>query len=189
MLHVAHNVEDALLLELGVALDVEAAFLRAAGGIDEGVGGAGDDLHVDALTVLDMHCGAAVHRCGVGQRETVELDGGFIGAGHVELAIGGGAAEVVGNLGGEGAALRDGDVCSLLADSQVLDGAVAHADRGVIAIVDDIHAVVALRHKANAEKHRDYIKECFLHNMLCLWFIFSSLTELSLVQRYGDYYI
>ena len=142
VLHVARDVEGALLLELGVPFDVEAAFLRAAGGIDEGVGGAGNDLDVDALAVLYVHGGAAIDGRGVGQREAVELDGSLVGARHIELAIGRGAAERIGDLGGQVAALGDADVCSALRDGKVLAGDAVGGDGGRRAI---IHHADALR--------------------------------------------
>ena len=88
MFYIAYYVECTLLLKLGVPLHVEAALLRASGGIGEGVGGAGDDLYVDALAVLDMDSSAAINRSGVGQRQTVQLDGGLVRPRHVEFAVG-----------------------------------------------------------------------------------------------------
>ena len=157
VLDVAHHVEGALLLELGVPLNVEAAFLRACGGIDEGVGGAGYHLDVDAFAVLYVHGGAAVDGRYVGQRQAVELDGGLVGARHVELAVVGGAAEAVGDLRGQRVALRDGDVRTLLSDSQVLADVVGHSHRRRGAAVGHLHRVVGwrLRCYAGGESHQD----------------------------------
>ena len=69
--YVAHNVKCTFLLELSVSLYIEAAFLRAAGSIDKCIGGARDDLHVDAFAVLDMDGGTAVNRRCVRQCEAI----------------------------------------------------------------------------------------------------------------------
>ena len=153
VLHVAHHVERALLLELGVALHVEAALLRAGGGIDECVGGAGDDLHVDAFAVLDMHRSAAVDRRSVGQRQAVELDGGLVGARHVEAAIRRRTAEVVGNLAGKIASLRDGDVSPLLGDGQILHHTAVYRYSGGVAIVD--HRNLRPRNATGSEGNKE----------------------------------
>ena len=74
--------------------------MRAAGGINEAVGGACDNLHLDTLAVLDMHGGTTIDWGGVGQCEAVELNGRLVVPRHIELAVTGCAAEIVGNLRG-----------------------------------------------------------------------------------------
>ena len=138
MLHVAHHVERTLLGELGVALDVEAALLRAARRIDQRVGGAGDNFHLDALAVLDVYRRATIYGRGVGERKAVQLDGGLVGTRHVELAVGGGATEVVGDLRGQVAALRDADVCPALRDGEVVGDVAGHTHCCRRAAIDNL---------------------------------------------------
>ncbi len=144
VLHVAHHVEGALLLELGVPLYIQAALLRACGGIGQGVGGAGDDLHVDALAVLDVQGCAAIHRSGIGQCQAVEFNGGLVGARHIEFAVGRRAAQPVSNLGSEGVALGDRDVSPLLVNCEILRHIVGHAYRRRCAVINDFYGVVVL---------------------------------------------
>ena len=68
---VTHNIKCALLFELGMPFHIEATFLRAACRIGEGVGGARNDFHIDAFTILDVYGGTAVNRCRVSQCEAV----------------------------------------------------------------------------------------------------------------------
>ena len=163
VLHVAHDVERALLGEFGVPLDVETALLRAAGGVNEAVGGAGDDLHLDALAVLDVHGSTAIDGRGVGQGESVELNGGLVRARHVELAVGGGAAEVVDDLRGEAVALRNGDVRPVLGDGEVLAGDAVSGDSSRSAAVN--HADTLRLCGYCSQQQCDEKDADFLHNM------------------------
>ena len=184
VLEVARHVEGALLRKLGVALHIETALLRAAGGVGQGIGGAGDDLHLDALAVLYMHRGAAVDGRGVSQRQAVELDGRLIGARHVELAVGRRAAEVVGNLGGQVAALRNRDVRALLRDGQVLTHIVGHRHRRRIAIINHIDgARGGLRRRYGSEHHYHHDKNRLFH---CLFIVLCSVDGLDLVAEEFD---
>ena len=100
VLGIADDIECTLLGKLGVALDIETALLRTANGIGQCIGGASHNFHLDALAVLDMHGSPAIHGCRVGQRQAVQFYRSLVGARHVELAIGRGTAQRIGNLVG-----------------------------------------------------------------------------------------
>ena len=127
-----------------MSFHIKAALLRASSGINQGVGGASNDLHVDALAVLDVHGGSAVYRRGVGERQTVQFNGGFVAARHVELAVGRRAAQFVGDFCGEGVALRNGDMSPLLGDGQILADVVGHIYCRRCAVINHFYSVVVL---------------------------------------------
>ena len=98
VLHVANDVQRTLLRKFGVALDVEAALLRTRRSVAERVGRSCNNLYLDALAVLDVYGSTAIYWRGIGQRQTVELYRRLVRARHIELAVGGCAAQRVGDF-------------------------------------------------------------------------------------------
>lgn len=72
VLDVTGDVERTLLCKLGMALDIEAAFLLTAGSIHEGVGGAVERFYLDTFAILDMNSRTGEDGREVGQRQVVE---------------------------------------------------------------------------------------------------------------------
>ena len=70
-----------------MALDIQTALLRTASSINQRIGRTSNNLHLDALAVLDVDGSTAIYwRC-IGQRQAVKLNSSLIGARHIELAI------------------------------------------------------------------------------------------------------
>ena len=96
--HVTHHIECSLLGKLGVAFDIKTTFLRAAGSIDERIGGSRDRFHLDALAVLDVYGCATKNRRRIGQCQSIKLYRCLIRTRHIELAVGRSATQRIGNL-------------------------------------------------------------------------------------------
>ena len=142
MLEVAIDIERAMLGELGMSLDIEAPLLRAGSGIAQRVSRLVEDLDLDALAVLHVDGGAGIDGSRIGEREAVKFERGFVGAGHVELAVGGGAGEVIGDLGSEVGGLGDAHVRARVRDSKVAGDVAGHGDRSGRAVIGDLNRAV-----------------------------------------------
>ena len=91
---IAIDIERALAFELSVALAAEATFPVAAGAVAQRVLGATLHADIDAFSILNVNGRTR----GIGQRESIESDGGFQRAIHVEAAVGAGTRERIGDF-------------------------------------------------------------------------------------------
>ena len=138
----AVDIERALALQLEVALAVEGRLLVAAGIVDERVLGVLLHAEVNALAIHDVDGGTAIDGVGVGQRQSVELDGSLVRARHVELAVAGLSAERVGNLLCHVAALDDADVSPTHGDGDVAGHVAGNEHLRLVAVVNHLYGVV-----------------------------------------------
>ena len=146
VLQLSVDVERTLALQFQVSFAVQSSLLRTRGGIGQRVLCAAFDAQLYALAVHDAEGCAAVDGRLVGQRQAVQFDGGLVRTSHVELAVGGRAAQGVGNLADaivHLAALLDADVGSADSGCHVGGNVAADGDRGRCAVVADIDRVVA----------------------------------------------
>ena len=87
MLHVSSDVERALLGKLRMTFYIQASLLGTASSIDQRIGCARNDLHLDALAILDMDGSTTIDRRRIGQRQTIQLDSCLIGTRHIKFTI------------------------------------------------------------------------------------------------------
>ena len=136
MFLVARDGERAALGKLGMALNKEGSLLGVVGTVGQGVGRAVNQLHGDALAVLDVDGGAV----GVGQVHAIERQRHLVSAGMVEAAACAGALQGVGVLGGDVSVLHHSHACSRHLGGDVV-GDVAgdiHVGHGVVVLDEDI---------------------------------------------------
>ena len=91
---IAIDIERALAFELRVALAAEATFPVAAGAVTQCVLGAALHADINAFSILNVDGRSR----GIGQRESIESDGGFQRAIHVEPTVGAGTRERIGDF-------------------------------------------------------------------------------------------
>ena len=91
---IAIDVERALAFELSVALAAEATFPITAGAVAQRVLGAALHADIDAFSILNVNGRSRW----IGQRESIESDGGFQRAIHIESAVGTGTGERIGDF-------------------------------------------------------------------------------------------
>ena len=91
---IAIDVERALAFELSVALAAEATFPIAAGAVAQCVLGAALHADIDAFPILNVDGRSQ----GIGQCESIESDGSFQRAIHVEAAVAAGTGERIGDF-------------------------------------------------------------------------------------------
>ena len=148
-LAVAADVQRALALELTMSLAHKGCLLVVLRAVGEGVLGVSFHADIDALAILD------VEGCtgGIGEREAAQLHGGFVGAGHIELAVAAVAGEAVGDLAGgvvaDIAALCYADMRAIDRDRQIAGNAAVDNHGGGIAVVGDHHGGVSHRRIIN----------------------------------------
>ena len=135
---VAIDVEHALALEFEVALAAQTALPVAAGAVAQSVLGVFLHREIDALAVLNVDGGAG----GIGERKAVELERSLQRAIHVELAVGAGAREGVGDFTGQVVGLHNADVGARDRDGEILRHVACHNDAGRRATVADADSVV-----------------------------------------------
>ena len=125
-----------------MALDSKATLLRAVGTIDQSVGRAIDQRHADALAITDVD-GCTI---GVGQRDTIQFEGHLVGTIHPERAISRCTTQHIGNLAQvvtrEIISLRDGHMCAIGHDIDILSDVASHSNLSSRAVIVDIHHVV-----------------------------------------------
>ena len=141
MLGVAHDVQHAVALQLYLSLRVDAAFLRTARAVGQRIGGVLLSRELDALAVGDVDGCTA----GVGQRHTGQRDRTLVGAGERKLAVGSGAAELVGNLvavDSVGIALGNADVGTADGRLHILGYVACYGDCCRRAVVGDGNLIV-----------------------------------------------
>ena len=105
-----------------------------------------------------MYGSAAIYWGCVCQRQTVQFDGGLVGTSHIELAVGRGATECVGNLLGQVAALCDGNVRSVLLYGQILRHVARYSDGSRRSAV--CHAYGAVGHVRVVHCHAANVTQC-----------------------------
>ena len=141
MVGVAIDVQRALALQLDLSLAVDASLLRAVGTVGKGVLRAALRTDLDALLVGDVDSCAA----GIGQRQAGQRDGALVGTAEGKLAVGAGAAELVGDLiaiNGIGVALGNGDVGTADGGRHVLGHVASHGDACRCAVVGNAYGVI-----------------------------------------------
>ena len=128
VLRVARHVQRALALQLQLSLAVDAGLLRAVATVGQRVLRAALGAELYALLVGDVDGGTVR----VGHRQTCQRNGTFIRAVECQRAVGGRAAEHVGDLvavDGLRVCLRDGDVCAAYFCRDVVGYVIGHRHR------------------------------------------------------------